>query len=171
MDAKKLRFKKNTFDVITSVDVFEHLYKEELELAMNEISRVLKPEGILFVHTETNKIYLNFTHRVWSYPLDKLLIIVNQLITKKKYSGLPKDPRNDLHKTQHVNEPTYYYLKNLFARHRFIGKINSLVPLKPSISWKDKLHNFLVSLHPFSQYFPLHIFFAHEYICMMQNNK
>lgn len=171
MDAKKLDFKDNVFDLIISVDVFEHLYKEELEVAMSEIKRVLKPDGRLFVHTETNKIYLDFTHRIWSYPMDQLLIICNRLINKKNYPGLQKDPRNDLHKMQHVNEPTYYYLKNLFVRHRFRGKIMSLVPLKPRLSWKDILHNTLVSFYPFSQYFPLHIFFAHEYLCIMENKK
>lgn len=171
MDAKKLQFKENTFDVITSVDVFEHLYKEELEIAMDEISRVLKPGGTLFVHTETNKVYLDFTHRIWSYPLDSLLVMINRLITKKAYPGLPKDPRNDLHKKQHVNEPTFFYLKNIFARHGFEGKIKSIVPLKPNISWKDTLHNIIISWFPLSQFFPLHIFFAHDYLCLMKNKK
>lgn len=171
MDFKKLKFPTNYFDVITSYDVFEHLYKEELEIAMGEVSRVLKPGGILIVHTETNKIYLDFTHRVWAYPLDSMLIVINKLITGKEYPGLQRDPRNDLHKAQHVNEPTHFYLKRLFKSHNFKGKIINKIPLKPKQSWKDGLHNFVVSLHPISGTFPLHLLFAHEYICYMINNK
>ncbi len=171
MDSKKLEFEINSFDIITSYDVFEHLYKDELEIVMNEISRVLKPKGILLVHTETNKIYLDFTHHIWSYPLDQLLIKINKLITKKEYPGLPKDPRNELHKKQHVNEPTYFYLRNLFIRHLFSGKIISLIPKKQIFSWKDKIHNILISLYPISGFFPFHLLFAHDYICIMKNSK
>lgn len=171
MDAKILKFKDNYFDAITSFDVFEHLYKEELETAMQEISRVLKPGGMLLVHTETNKIYLDFTHRIWSYPLDQALIKINALFNKKNYPGLPKDPRNILHKIQHVNEPTYFYLRDLFQRHKFSGKIFPVVPMKPSVSWKDAMYNIFVSLFPISRIFPFHLFFAHDFICVMKNNK
>lgn len=171
MDSKKLKFPDNYFDVITSYDVFEHLYREELDIAMHEISRVLKPGGVLIVHTETNKIYLDFTHRIWSYPLDRVLILLNKLVTNKDYPGLQKDPRNDLHKAQHVNEPTHFYLKSLFKKYNFSGKIINKVPLKPRQSWKDDFHNIVVSLYPVSKLFPFHILFAHEFICIMINNK
>ena len=171
MDAKRLEFHSNSFDLVISIDVFEHLYKEELEIVMKEIKRVLKPGGKLIVDTAYNKIYLDYTHRFWAYPLDKLLIQLNKLIANKEYPSLPKNPRNDLHKKQHVNEPTYFYLKSLFQRHSFYGKIISIVPLKPALSWKDRVYNFSVSLYPISNFFPLHLLFAHEYLCIMQNKK
>lgn len=171
MDAKNLKFTDNSFDLITSFDVFEHLFKEELEAVMNEISRVLKTGGKLLIHTETNKIYLNFTHHVWSYPMNWVLIKLNKIITKKEYPGLPKDSRNELHKTQHVNEPTFFYLKSLFNRHKFNGKIMPLIPLKETLSWKDQVYNILVALFPISQFFPLHLLFAQDFICLIKNNK
>lgn len=171
MDAKKLKFKKNYFDAVTSFDVFEHLYRDELELVMEEISRVLKPKGILLVHTEPNKIYLDFTHRLWVYPINYILIKLNSLITKREYSGLPVDPRNDMHKAQHVNEPTYFYLSNLFTKHEFKGEIIPAVPLKPRISWKDITYNIFVWLYPLSVLFPFHLLFAYDYVCIMKNNK
>ena len=171
MDAKKLKFKKNYFDIATSFDVFEHLYKDELELVMDEISRVLKPRGIFMVHTEPNKIYLDFTHRLWVYPINYILIKLNSLITKKEYIGLPLDPRNDTHKAQHVNEPTYFYLKNLFAKHEFEGKIIPVVPFKPRISWKDITYNIFVWFYPLSLLFPFHLLFAYDYVCIMKNKK
>lgn len=171
MDAKKLIFSANSFDSIISIDVFEHLYKEELEIVMKEIKRVLKPNGKLIVDTQTNKLYLDYTHRFWAYPIDNLLIKINKLLTHKNYPSLPQDPRNELHKKQHVNEPTFYYLKKLFKRYNFYGKVKSIVPLKPPLSWKDRIYNIPVSLHPVSRFFPFHLLFAHEYLCIMRNKK
>lgn len=172
MDAKKLRFKKNTYDVVIAFDVFEHLYPEELEEVMGQIKRVLKPQGILLVHTEANKIYLNITHKWYTYPINAILIFFNKLLTGKLYPGLPKDPRNDLHKKQHVNEPTYYYLRGLFKRHHFTGEIIPKVSMVKNVfSWKDMLYNSIVLLHPLSSFYPLNLFFAYDYICIMKNQK
>lgn len=113
-DAKKLDFKKNCFDMVISIDVFEHLYQGELDIVMQKISKVLKPNGILLVHTEANKIYLDFMHKIYIYPVSQFLIYINKLLTGKIYPGLPKDPRSKLHKIQHVNEPTYLSLRMFF---------------------------------------------------------
>lgn len=171
-NAKNLNFPDNSFDIIITVDVFEHLYPEELELVMKEISRVLKNEGILLVNTEPNKIYLDFWHQVYVYPISQLLIKINKLISKKNYPGLPKDPRNDLHKKQHVNEPTFFYLKDLFHRHKFEGKIISNTNLlKPIFSWKDRFYNIIVLWYPLCLFFPFTLLFAYEYICIMKKRR
>ncbi len=47
MDSHKIDFPDNTFDVILSMDVLEHL--EDEDWALKEIERVLKPEGIFVV--------------------------------------------------------------------------------------------------------------------------
>jgi len=171
MNAKNLDFKENLFDAVISYDVFEHLYKDELEVVMKNLSKILKPDGTLLVHTETNKIYLDTTHPIWSYNIDHLLIKLNKILFKSKYPGLSKDPRNTYHKKQHVNEPTIKYLTNLFRCHNFSGKILNVFPYKPDYSWKDKFYNVAVYLYPFSKYYPLNILFANEYICVMKNNK
>lgn len=169
MDAKKLAFPKNYFDAVISIDVFEHLYKEELEVVMQEIKRVLKKDGILLVNTEPNKIYLDFWHKVYVYPVSTFLVTISNLLTNSKYPGMPKDPRNDLHKKQHVNEPTYFYLKHLFKRHGFGGKIiQNIALLKPIHSWKDRLYNIIVVWYPFSFYPPFSYLFAYDYICIMR---
>lgn len=169
MDAKKMFFPDNYFDIIISLDVFEHLYKEELEIALTEIRRVLKHDGVLLVDTEPNKIYLNFWHSVYVYPISQLLLFFHRLFINKSYPGLPKDPRNDLHKKQHVNEPTYFYLKDLFNRHHFTGKIiENIALLKPILSWKDRIYNIIVVWYPISFYPPFSYLFAYDYICMMK---
>ncbi|MCL6096823.1 MAG: class I SAM-dependent methyltransferase [Patescibacteria group bacterium] len=172
MDAKKIEFKDDSFDCVISLDVFEHLYKEELEVVMKNLSKVLKRNGILFVHTETNRIYLDYTHKFYVYPVSHLLIKVNKIFFKKEYSGLSKDARNEYHKIQHVNEPTIFYLRKLFKRHSFKGKIISNAGLlKPIFSWKDYLYNILVCFYPISFYFPFNILFATDYICIVRNEK
>ena len=48
-DGEKLPFSDNTFDVVTSIEVIEHVSKPDPML--KEIRRVLKPDGILHVTT------------------------------------------------------------------------------------------------------------------------
>lgn len=172
MSAKKLSFPDNHFDTVVSIDVFEHIYKEELEEVMGEISRVLKRGGTLLIRTEPNKIYLNFIHRLYVYPVSSFLIRLNEFFTKKEYPGLPRDPRHGLHKIQHVNEPTYFYLKKLFRRHHFDGKIiSNIALLKSVISWKDVLYNVVVLWYPLCLFFPFYLLFSYDFICVMRNNK
>jgi ubiquinone/menaquinone biosynthesis C-methylase UbiE len=46
-DARRLPFKSNTFDVVTAMDIVEHIDNDKA--AMSEIFRVLKPGGRVFV--------------------------------------------------------------------------------------------------------------------------
>lgn len=171
MNAKKLKFADNFFDIVVTSDVFEHLFKEELEIAMEEIKRVMKPDGLLIVHTAPNKIYLDYTHKYWVYPVDKLFIMLNKLFTGNIYPGVNKESRNNIHKKQHVNEPTIFYLKTLFKKNYFSGNIISKVPYKPFISWKDYVYNVFVYLYPISKMSILKIFFATDYICIQKIKK
>jgi ubiquinone/menaquinone biosynthesis C-methylase UbiE len=171
-DAKKIHFQEDYFDIIVCFDVFEHLYKEELEIVMGNISKILKKNGTLLVHTEVNKLYLDYLHKWFAYPLSNCLVTFNNYITRSDYQSLPKDPRNDFHRKQHVNEPTIFYLNSLFKNHKFKGTIiQNIGIVKPEISWKDKIYNLIVCLHPFSKFFPLNILFATDYVCIMKNNK
>ncbi len=170
-DAKKLDFPTDTFDGVVSLDVFEHLYPEELTIVMENITRVLKKNGFLFVHTEPNKFYVDFIHFIYVYPMSLFLVWINRLFTGKSFPHLSKDPRNELHKEQHVNEPTYWYLKNLFTKHKFAGDIRLVVPIKPVFSWKDAMYNTLVYLYPLCMYFPFNIIFGYDFVCKMRNNK
>lgn len=170
-DAKQLDFPNDYFDGVVSLDVFEHLYPEELSIVMGNISRVLKKDGFLFVHTEPNKFYVDVVHNLYVYPVSLFLVWVNRLFTRKTFPHLAKDPRSPLHKEQHVNEPTFWYLKNLFLQHKFVGDIKLVVPIKPVFSWKDAVYNVLVYLYPMSMYFPFSIIFGYDFVCIMRNNK
>jgi 2-polyprenyl-6-hydroxyphenyl methylase/3-demethylubiquinone-9 3-methyltransferase len=47
--AEKLPYNDNTFDIVICVDVLEHV--ENLQIAISEIYRVLKPHGLFFFDT------------------------------------------------------------------------------------------------------------------------
>ncbi len=49
--ATKLPFKKDSFDIIISISVIEHLTPHEAEKFIKEARRVLKPEGFIFLVT------------------------------------------------------------------------------------------------------------------------
>ena len=48
-DGRRLPFDDNTFDIVTSIEVIEHVFQPGLML--REIKRVLKPDGILHITT------------------------------------------------------------------------------------------------------------------------
>ncbi len=49
LDSGKLEYEDNSFDIITSIEVFEHI--ENIGMLLKEISRILKPEGTLLITT------------------------------------------------------------------------------------------------------------------------
>lgn len=58
VDSEALPFSNNSFDVVMSFDVFEHIPNSDLHL--QEVHRVLKPEGLYIVQTPnklTNSIF------------------------------------------------------------------------------------------------------------------
>ncbi|MCL4386745.1 MAG: class I SAM-dependent methyltransferase [Cyanobacteria bacterium] len=171
-DVKKIKFAENYFDMVVAVDIFEHLYPEEVEILLDNISKTLKPNGILFIHTEANKFYLDYAHKYYIYPISNFLIKINKIITKKTYPGLPKNPRNEFHKKQHVNEPTYFYLKKIFTKHDFHGKIIGKISLlKQVLGWKDFVYNVFVLFYPFCYLPPFNLFFVYDFVCVLKNKK
>ena len=172
MNAKKLKFPPNSFDLVICIDIFEHLSDKELNLVMKEISRVLKRDGTLFVHTGTNRILYDWTYKYYILPINKLLTWVDQKMKGISYSSLPNDPRTKQEKKQHVNEPTYFYLLNLFNKHKFKGKISADIGyIKEGKGVRKKLYNALVALYPLSKLSLFNILFGWAFTCRVKNKK
>ncbi|MDW7731311.1 MAG: methyltransferase domain-containing protein [Methanolobus sp.] len=55
-DGVNIPFPDNTFDIITAYAVIEHVPLSELDKVMNEIKRVLKSDGLLFVFKTPRKL-------------------------------------------------------------------------------------------------------------------
>lgn len=175
MDAKKIKFGKNAFDVVILTDVVEHLYGHELKIVFNHIKRVLKENGILIVHTAPNKIFNDVAYRYYCYPASSFLVSIWNLFFRKKYPNITKysDLRKGSHAIMHINEPTYFSLKELFKENNLKGKISSsnITVKKPIYSFKDYIYNLIVFLDPFSRFFPLNILFGSDFISVVKNKK
>ena len=61
-DAKELPFPAASFDRILMFDVVEHLYPWELDIAIRDVRRLLKPDGLFVVHTAPNVWYDHFAY-------------------------------------------------------------------------------------------------------------
>src|SRR3990172_6425112 len=61
-DAKILPFQSEYFDRALVFDVVEHLHPWELEQAYAEIVRVLKPGGMIVIHTAPNRWYDTYAY-------------------------------------------------------------------------------------------------------------
>jgi len=98
--AKKLPFKKNSFDVVVMLDVVEHLHEWELEKALFEANRVLSKGGKLLVHTSPNKLNMSIVRAIAHMFGIKLI--------SEKY---------------HVNEQSPKSLKKILSKYVKVKKI------------------------------------------------
>jgi cyclopropane fatty-acyl-phospholipid synthase-like methyltransferase len=94
-NARTLPLSTGSMDIAFMLDVVEHLYPHELEQALREVWRVLRPGGRLVVHTMPNLWYYH-----WGYPLFRAA-------QRLRGHQLPANPRErwPFHHV-HVNEQT-----------------------------------------------------------------
>lgn len=113
-DAERLPFKDEIFDKIFFLDIIEHLSCSEVKFTLKEIFRVLKPGGLLIIHTMPNRWYFNI-----GYQLERIAkgLILNQKI--------PKNPRGR-YDFLHINEQTPLSLKIYLLKAGFKSKILTL---------------------------------------------
>ena len=173
MKANKLiKFDDDEFDFVIFIDTLDHLNNKELEETMSEIKRVLKPNGKLFIKTCSNKILLNLTYKYYIYPLNKLVTSIDKKIRRIEYEALLKNPRIKEAEIQHINEPNYFYLKKIFKKFKFNGKIKSQTGfLTDDKGIRSKIYNYIVTFYPVSKFFPLSIFFAGTFSVTLTNKK
>ncbi len=175
MDAKKLKFSSNSFDLIIMTDVVEHLYPEELDNVFNECKRVLKPGGKMVIHTAPNRLFNDIGYRYYSYIVGRMVVSLWNVILKKTYAHIarPEVLRTDSHHIMHINEPSYFSLKRLFKKHNFEGRIvsSNITAKKPEISFKDTFFNAVVYFHPISKNFPLNVLWGSDFVSVITNKK
>lgn len=106
--ALELPLPANSVDVVTMLDVVEHLTPPELDRALQEARRVLAPQGRLVIHTMPNLWY----YRV-GYP-------VYRAVQRVRGQHLPANPRDRWsYKEVHVNEQTPGALRGTLRRNGF----------------------------------------------------
>ena len=164
MNAHKLNFKDNSFDLVLLIDTLDHLEPQEQKQTLKEITRILRPGGELFIRTCANSIQLNYAYKFHTYPINKMLTWIDQKVKKVNYEPLSKDPRTQEQTFQHVNESNYFKLKRTLKQLNFRGKITSETGfIKEGTGLRTKLYNFTVAFHPLSEHFPLNILYGFSF--------
>jgi len=151
-DAKRLPFPSGAFDRALMFDVVEHLYPWELDAAMAEIKRVLKPGGMFVVHTAPNRWY-----DVYAYP------VVRWIRTVQGRGRLyPKNPRAlnvAVNQDVHVNEQDMVGLRRNLKRAGF-GKVQVWLDTPPQ--HRRELLPFKLARHVAFHWPPFRWFFERE---------
>lgn len=114
-DAKQLPFSATSFDRVLMFDLVEHLHPWELDQALAEARRVLRPDGRLIIHTAPNVWYNRF-----AYPVVRF---VRTLMNQK--TGYPRDPRAIVpaNLDVHVNEQSAWSLWWVLRRAGFRARV------------------------------------------------
>ncbi|MCX7905397.1 MAG: methyltransferase domain-containing protein [Elusimicrobiales bacterium] len=99
----KLPFENSFFDACVMNDVVEHIEKKELMNVFEEIFRVLKPQGKIFIHTSPGKLFIKyglFLYRIVGF------------FTGFRFDSNLKDILPDgLKKPYHINELSVWEIK------------------------------------------------------------
>jgi ubiquinone/menaquinone biosynthesis C-methylase UbiE len=98
-DARATPVDDGTADLVTMLDVVEHLAPAELAGALTQAHRILRPGGRVFIHTLPTRTLYDVTYR-WQ----------RQLRASRRRTW-PADPRNDYERQMHVNEQTLRSLR------------------------------------------------------------
>jgi ubiquinone/menaquinone biosynthesis C-methylase UbiE len=111
--ALSLPFEEDSFDRVLMLDIVEHLYPEELDVALREAYRVLKPGGRIVIHTAPNLWYDRY-----AYPVVRWVRLM-----MGQGRAYPRNPRavipQNLH--VHVNEQSALSLWRLLRGCHFGG--------------------------------------------------
>lgn len=91
-------------DLVTMLDVVEHLAPAELDAGLAEARRLLRPGGRLLVHTMPNRAIYDVTYR---------LLRAAAFVRGRRW---PADPRNEWEHLMHVNEQTVRSLRRALRR-------------------------------------------------------
>jgi SAM-dependent methyltransferase len=111
-DARLLPFLDESMDVAFMLDVVEHLNPDELDRALQEVRRVLRPGRPLVVHTMPNLWYYAGGYRLY------------RLMQQMRGVTLPDDPRDRWpFKDVHVNEQTPLSLLRTLRHHGFTTRV------------------------------------------------
>ncbi len=108
-DAKFLPYPDATFDRVLIFDVVEHLFPWELDAALKEVRRVLRPGGMVAVHTAPNRWYDKY-----AYPVVRMVRTM-----QGKGAQYPANPRAlnvAANVDVHVNEQDVISLRGTLRR-------------------------------------------------------
>ncbi len=177
MDATRLAFRSQTFDIALMLDFVEHVHQPDLERALDEVHSALKPGGRLIIHTTPNRLFEDVVYRHYVTRVHGAILAVGRWLRLKEglflnEIMLPTDPqplRGDYERELHVNPQWPGALRGTLRRHQFrIRRMRFRDPARgPFFARHLRWHNVLVRLldavrflRPLSRYPPLDRFFS-----------
>lgn len=142
-DARSAPLPDDYADLVTMVDVVEHLTPAELDRALVEARRILRPGGRVFVHTFPTATTYEVTYR-----------LLRALTLRRQW---PRDPRNDYERRMHVNEQTARGLRDALRRAGF-GSIDVHMGQQVHVehlrdAWARRLVQALARIRPLARWF------------------
>jgi len=155
-DAKRLPFADGAFDRVLLLDIVEHLHPWELDQALREVWRVLRPDGRVVVHTAPNVWYDRY-----AYPLVRFVRIL-----MGQGSRYPKDPRAIIpaNVDVHVNEQSVISLRRVLRRSGF--RARAWLDTPPQHRQENPL--FRLARHILFRWPPFRWFFEREVFAVAQ---
>lgn len=110
----KTDYRENQFDIVTCMDVLEHLTESQIVQLLREAYRILKVNGRLVIHTSPNLLYLRY-----GLFIDSLFTNLASRIIKE----LPRITDTRSPKDLHINEQTVFSLRRFLRSNGFRGKV------------------------------------------------
>jgi len=106
-------FDDNSFDLITSTHVMSELYTAERQWTLNELFRILKPDGKLLIVSEVRP--QQFLKRALYYALRFPLALITYLVSQTGTKPLP-DLAAEMHQAGfEITEKRYSFLESLLT--------------------------------------------------------
>lgn len=152
MDGRRLAYEDAAFDRIFMLDLVEHLYPEGLAATLKEAHRVLKPGGLLVVHTEPNRNYAALAVSAYDSPwLGRLIRPVTRILTGSKV------PFSTYREAMHVNEQSPESLSGALRAAGFQARVwcSGLYGFEELREWRSVLKRVLLSGWPVTSIGPL----------------
>ncbi|MBC8500870.1 MAG: class I SAM-dependent methyltransferase [Nanoarchaeota archaeon] len=130
-DITKMRFKSDSFDLVMALDVIEHFNFEEQDLAVKEIKRIVKKNGIILISVPN---LAHFASRISFLFLGKLLRTstidrhkgdrpINEYLDLLKEKGLKVLMRKGLFPTYPISSfLTFFFPSKVVFLHKFLNK-------------------------------------------------
>lgn len=106
-DARAVPIEDAAADLVTLLDVVEHLSPAELERTLAEAFRLLRPGGRIHIHTFPTSTLYNVTYRC------------QRLVRPSRWKAWPADPRLDVERLMHVNEQSLWRLRRSLKKAGF----------------------------------------------------
>ena len=151
-DAKRLPYPDGLFDRALMFDVVEHLYPWELHTSLSDIHRVLKPGGMIVVHTAPNRWYDQY-----AYPLVRFV----RRLQGRRYPANPRALNVEANVEVHVNEQSIVSLRQYLQRAGF-GRVKVWLNSPPQRRQENVvfrgLRHLLFEWPPFRWFFEREVF-------------